>query len=804
MKKFFAIFLSSVMIFCSFSFTSYAASKVKAPSAPTSLSATSTTSSVTLKWKSVKKAAGYTVYKYNSSNKKSSKVADTKKNTYKINKLSSGTKYVYYVKAYVKRGKKKVYSKASKKLTVYTKPVAPATPTSLSATSTTTSVTLKWKSVKKATGYTVYSYNTKNKKSTTIASTKSTSYKISKLSAGTTYVYYVKAYASSGNAKSYSKESSKLTVSTLTSAVSGFKVNSADFTSVALSWTKVKNATSYKIQYSTDKNFKSNVQTASTSATTKTITSLTENKTYYFRIYACRTVGNITYTSSVSPIISAKTVVSKLISSVDETKKYQTIEGFGASAAWWAQKVGGWENADEFLKLLYSKTDGIGLNIYRYNLGAGTDKDDKIDHGKSAESFIDSVDGTKDANGYWQDGYKINYDWSKDAKAQNALALAKKYAGDDLNVVLFANSAPTEFTINSKGYCSYHSDSEEFKLNLERDNFSIYADYITTCADHFVEQGYNIVDISPINEPQYAWSCDANGYMSQEGSYFTPKILKSLFSKMIGKAKDKPYKVSMFESSEANGADSSFDYYMKNIMAETTNAKYFNSVSVHSYWTDRKAKQACYDYMQKNYPNMSIACTEYCQMTNDINTGVMDIQSTLNGFAYNGMTIDFGVQMARVINEDMTILNATQWNWWTAVSGGYYPDGLVYYNGPVMTDADVWGTSSKEVFASKRLWCLGNYSKFIDAGAKRVQVTESQKNLISSAYKNPDGSLIIVYVNHQNQNMNVNVDAQGYKNYKTYVTSSSKDLELNEQGAYNIKNNVSIPAKSVVTLELTK
>lgn len=804
MKKFIAVFLSVVMMTCSFSFTSFAASKVKTPSAPTSLSASATTSAVTLKWKKVKKVDGYTVYKYDSKNKKSSKTAETKKTTYKISKLSSGTKYVYYVKAYVKKGKKKIYSKASKKLTVTTKFTAPAVPTSLSSISTTTTVTLKWKSVKKTAGYTIYRYNPKGKKSTALADTKDTSYKINNLASGTTYVYYIKAFAKNGKTKVYSKASSKLTVSTLTAAVSGFKVNAADFSSVTLYWTKVKNATSYKIQYSADKSFKNGVQTTTTSSTTKTITPLTENKTYYFRIYACRTVNNKTYTSAVSPVISAKTLVPARLSAVDETKTYQTIEGFGASGAWWAQKVGGWENADEYLKLLYSKTDGIGLNIYRYNLGAGTENDDKIDHGKSAVNFIESVDGTKDDNGYWQNDYKINYDWSKDANAQNALALAKKYAGDDLNVVLFANSAPVEFTQNSKGYCSYHKESENYKMNLARENFSIYADYITSCADYFVEQGYNIVDVSPVNEPQYEWSCDENGAMSQEGSYFTPKTLKSLYSKMIDAAKNKPYKISMFESGSAEGAQTTFSNYLTNIMADTNNKNYFHSVSVHSYWSDKIAKQDCYDFLKSEFPNLSIACTEYCQMTNDSNTGVMDIQSALEGFAYNGTTIDFGVQMARVINEDMTILNATQWNWWTAVSGGYYPDGLIYYNGPAMTDDEVWGASSKELFTSKRLWCLGNYSKFIDIGAKRVQVTEAQNNLLSSAYKNPDGSLIIVYVNQQNQNMRVNVNAQGYKNYKTYVTSSSQDLELNQQGTYNIKNDISIPAQSVVTLELTK
>ena len=80
-------------------------------------------------------------------------------------------------------------------------------------------------------------------------------------------------------------------------------------------------------------------------------------------------------------------MLSKIINNIDTTNKqttidtstaYQTIEGFGASAAWWAQYVGGWDNLDEIMELLYSKEKGAGLNIYRYNLGTGSQDDTHI------------------------------------------------------------------------------------------------------------------------------------------------------------------------------------------------------------------------------------------------------------------------------------------------------------------------------------------------------------------------------------------------------------------------------------------
>ena len=71
----------------------------------------------------------------------------------------------------------------------------------------------------------------------------------------------------------------------------------------------------------------------------------------------------------------------KLKLNINEEKRYQTIEGFGATGAWWAQIVGNWTHEDpisgkpvrdRISELLFSKTEGIGLGIYRYNIGGGS------------------------------------------------------------------------------------------------------------------------------------------------------------------------------------------------------------------------------------------------------------------------------------------------------------------------------------------------------------------------------------------------------------------------------------------------
>ena len=67
---------------------------------------------------------------------------------------------------------------------------------------------------------------------------------------------------------------------------------------------------------------------------------------------------------------------------VDPHEKHQRMEGFGASGAWWAQYVGaltepdpqsGKPVRDRIAELLYNPQTGLGMQTFRYNLGAGSD-----------------------------------------------------------------------------------------------------------------------------------------------------------------------------------------------------------------------------------------------------------------------------------------------------------------------------------------------------------------------------------------------------------------------------------------------
>ena len=160
------------------------------------------------------------------------------------------------------------------------------------------------------------------------------------------------------------------------------------------------------------------------------------------------------------------------------------------------------------------------------------------------------------------------------------------------------------------------------------------------------------------------------------------------------------------------------------------------------------------------------------------------------------MTIEYGVALADIIYQDITILNAVEWDWWTACSSGIYPDGLVYIN----------YNDHSAVETSKRLWCLGNYSKFIQDGAQRISVSTGAAmapTIEQTAYKNPDGTVVVVYVNKGEVTQYTTFNASQYSSFETYVTDELHNLEKYQSGKVGSRA-VSIPAMGVTTVVLSK
>lgn len=153
--------------------------------------------------------------------------------------------------------------------------------------STATTATLKWNKVSGASRYAIYKYSSSSKKWSIVKTTTGTSYKLTGLSAGTTYKYRVRAYKTVSGKNHYSNYSLTLPVTTKPTQVKIKSFVSTKTKTVKAAWSKNKSATGYQVQISTSSKFSSGNKSyyiSKNSTLSKTISKLTKNKTYHVRV----------------------------------------------------------------------------------------------------------------------------------------------------------------------------------------------------------------------------------------------------------------------------------------------------------------------------------------------------------------------------------------------------------------------------------------------------------------------------------------------------------------------------------------
>lgn len=168
---------------------------------------------------------------------------------------------------------------------------------------------LSWNKVTGASGYEVLRSTSKNgtyKSVKTITSGSTVSYTDKSLATGTTYYYKVRAYRTVDKKKVYSSYSS------VVSAKPVLKTPSVKLTSgskkATIKWEKISGASGYEVYRATSKSGKySKIKTITKNSTVSYVnSSLTKNKTYYYKVRAYRTVNGKKIYSSYSVAKSVK------------------------------------------------------------------------------------------------------------------------------------------------------------------------------------------------------------------------------------------------------------------------------------------------------------------------------------------------------------------------------------------------------------------------------------------------------------------------------------------------------------------
>ena len=459
----------------------------------------------------------------------------------------------------------------------------------------------------------------------------------------------------------------------------------------------------------------------------------------------------------------------------------QEITGWGTSGCWWAQELGKCDSAEEVTKLIFSE-EGLGLNIYRYNIGGG-ERDNPNSRlnpasSRSTESFL----VWDEEAGEWV------YDWNKDAAAQKVLNMALSYGCVD-TVVMFANSPHYSMCVSGQA----SGGLEPAQSNLKKDCYDDYVDYFLDITQHFIDMGVPVKYISPINEPQWDWG---GGWVGQEGCHYEIDEAVELIRMFALEIKERnmPVKLSVLESGQVG--DHAMDC-IDLLMADEDIRDVLGTYAYHSYWTDRNflLKEAFGEYLQIEYPEVEVEMSEWCELP---------CQHTIDD-------IDGAIIMARTIGEDLSLTGVNSWSSWVAVNeGGERADSMIA----------VGDTYNKYTIA-KRYYAMAHYIKFVPVGShavdfnlsvaditaekawwkqwiddKEYNVYLAENYMTVSAFRTPEKEYVVVIAN-EGGDKEISFNMLGY-DMSVYTTDAEKNLELTAETKGHKK--ITVGEKSITTV----
>ncbi|MFI3280888.1 MAG: glycoside hydrolase [Rikenellaceae bacterium] len=515
--------------------------------------------------------------------------------------------------------------------------------------------------------------------------------------------------------------------------------------------------------------------------------------------FSCTTIEEEKYTimdEMINPVSRDVTI--------DITAVNQTIDGFSASDCWSGNFVGQyWDDSErsQIAEWLFSQgVDddknplGIGLSMWRFNLGGGTSEqgaDSNIsDETRRAECFL-NADGT--------------YDWTKHAGQRYFLERAVAEGCESF--VMFSNSPPVHYTKNGKGYSSSGSYG-----NLQDDCYDDFAEYIGTVLQHFKdEEGIEFAYISPVNEPQYDWSSsnqEGSGWQNSEVKTLAQEIDKSITSRnlstqiLVNESADYRY---LYETSNSDGrkncAKQLFYTESDNYIGDISSVAPI--IAAHGYWVDGNwdlleySRQAVRERVDMY--DIKLYQTEWSMLGDNY-----DDDNVYPGHD-DATYLDIALHMSKVMHHDLVNANVSSWSYWVAMdteSWSHKNRFLLIMLNPYDSNSDLslGGTGD----ATKTLWVLGNYSRFIRPNYKRVDhsMDTETEYFFGSSYLSPEGDkLVVVYTNLTGIMVQPKITIEGGKKIKSgvrYITDTDNDLKLIDD-IEDVDKDLKVEGESVVT-----
>ena len=472
----------------------------------------------------------------------------------------------------------------------------------------------------------------------------------------------------------------------------------------------------------------------------------------------------------------------------------QEIDGFGGSNAW-TSIPRDYKTAQELVNLLFSKTKGIGLTILRNRLPfrerLQNDDSPGVNDGfisrKSDNTYDFAVnpDGTKTFNLNWR-AWDIS----------NTRGLIEK-------ILDLGNDGPEKLTIMSTPWTAPNNRVTQWKENvtgvstkldykidwnkpdvwgkLKRDKYEDYADLLADYARNFeANMGAPLSVLSIQNEPNYKTDYESTYWSGENLRDFINIIAQRFPKKGVNPGKNG---LGIMMPEYENFGVNYTEMIKPSIDSPASNAV-ITHIALHQY-------DATYDSSDragaKAFPDIIAAGKRFWQ------TEV----STSGGQTPYGTGIDNALFYARMIHFDFTLSQTNAflywWLWKNNDGDRNFPGGLINI------------TDGETITTSKRLFALGQFSRFIRPGWFRIESGDSPKyGVYTSAYRNPKTKEIaIVLINDRMADNVLLLDLSGTEFSEISAWRTSANEELKSLGKQKITKNtmsVKLPQKSITTL----
>jgi glucosylceramidase len=385
---------------------------------------------------------------------------------------------------------------------------------------------------------------------------------------------------------------------------------------------------------------------------------------------------------------------------VDDNHSFQTMLGIGgaitdASAETFARLTPDQQN--ELIKAYYDSKNGIGYTLARTNIQS-------CDFSSGSYSYVDEND--KDLK-----SFNIKHD------EQYRIPLMKK-----------AMAAAGKLTL----YVSPWSPSAWMKDNNDMlHGGKLLPQYRQSWANFFVKyikeyekRGIPVWGLSVQNEPLAVQTWESCVYTAEEERDFIKNYLGPTLQKNGMSSK----KLIAWDHNR------DFVYQRANtILSDPASAKFVWGIGYHWYetWTGGDMQFNNVKMVNDNFPSKNLIFTEGCaesfkaERINEWSLGEKYGYSMINDF--NAGTVGW-----------------TDWNILLDEKGGPNHVGNFCF-APVHFDP------AKGLIYTSSFYYIGHFSKFIRPGAKRINASTNRTSLLTTAFKNIDGSIAVVVMNNSDQ-----------------------------------------------------